>query len=187
MSLDFEKEFIEKLIKKDQNAFNEFYLKTIDLFSRYLNTNYFLDTNEIEDILADFYVKWRDVCDKYKFEQSFSAYVWTIFKNLLKDNFKKIKDIPFTNMSSWSDDDESFEDTLQDDLDIIDFLEEEFQYKQIEEAMQELDSDSRELIYLKFIESKDNNEIAEFLWLSVDNVRQKIFRALKKLKEILNQ
>lgn len=184
--MDFEKEFIEKLIKKDQNAFNEFYLKTIDLFSRYLNTNYFLDSNEIEDILADFYVKWRDVCDKYKFEQSFSAFVRTIFKNLLKDNFKKFKDIPFTNMSSWGDDDECFEDTLQDDLDIIDFLEEEFQFKQIEDAMQELDSDSRELIYLKFIESKDNSEISEILWLSVDNVRQKIFRALKKLKEILN-
>jgi RNA polymerase sigma factor (sigma-70 family) len=90
-------------------------------------------------------------------------------------------------MSSWWDDDENFEDTLQDDLDIIDFLEEEFQFKKIEEAMQELDSDSRELIYLKFIESKDNNEISEILWLSVDNVRQKIFRALKKLKEILNQ
>lgn len=184
--MDFEKEFIEKLIKKDQNAFNEFYLKTIDVFSRYLNTNYFLDTSEIEDVLADFYVKWRDVCDKYKFEQSFSAYVRTVFKNLLKDNFKKLKDIPFTNMSSWSDDNESFEDSLQDDLDVIDFLEEEFQLKQIEEAMQELDSDSRELVYLKFIESKDNNEISEILWLSVDNVRQKIFRALKKLKEILN-
>ncbi len=185
--MDFEKEFIEKLIKKDQNAFNEFYLKTVDLFSRYLNTNYFLENSEIEDILADFYVKWRDVCDKYKFEQSFSAYVWTIFKNLLKDNFKKHKDIPFTSISSWSDENESFEDTLQDDLDIIDFLEEEFQFKQIEEAMHGLDSDSRELIYLKFVEWKDNNEISEIFWLSVDNIRQKIFRALKKLKEILKQ
>ena len=184
--MDFEKEFIEKLVKKDQMAFNEFYLKSVDVFSRYLNTNYFLDSTEIEDILADFYVKWRDVCDKYKFEQSFSAYVWTVFKNLLKDNFKKHKDIPFTSMSSWGDDDESFEDTLQDDLDIIDFLESEFQFKQIEQAMQDLDNDSRELIYLKFIESKDNNEISEILWLSVDNVRQKTFRALKKLKSLLD-
>ena len=187
MNLDFEKEFIEKLVKKDQNAFNEFYLKTIDVFSRYLNTNYFLDNTEIEDILADFYVKWRDVCDKYKFEQSFSAYVWTVFKNLLKDNFKKHKDIPFTSMSSGNDEDENFEDTLQDDIDIIDFLEEEFQFKQIEQAMQELDTDNRELIYLKFIESKDNNEISEILWLSIDNVRQKIFRALKKLKSLLEK
>ena len=186
IDLDFEKEFIEKLVKKDQMAFNEFYLKTIDVFSRYLNTNYFLDTNEIEDILADFYVKWRDVCDKYKFEQSFSAYVWTIFKNLLKDNFKKIKDIPFTNMSSWSDDDESFEDTLQDDLDIIDFLESEYQYKQIEECMKQLEESDREIIYLKFIEWKDNNEISEILGMSVDNVRQKTFRALKKLKSLLS-
>ena len=77
--------------------------------------------------------------------------------------FKQHKDIPFTSMSSRGDDDESFEDTLQDDLDIIDFLESEFQFKQIEQAMQDLDNDSRELIYLKFIESKDNNEISEIL------------------------
>ncbi len=184
--MDFSKEFIEKLVKKDQLAFNEFYLKTIDIFSRYLNSNYFLENHEIEDILWDFYVKWWDVCDKYKFEQSFSAYVWTIFKNLLKDFFKKHKDIPFTNMSAGNDDEkESFEDTLQDDIDIIDFLEKDFQYKQIEEWMKKLDDDCREMIYLKFVEWKDNVEIAEILELSVDNVRQKIFRALKKLKSIL--
>lgn len=187
MNLDFSKEFIEKLVKKDQMAFNEFYLKTIDVFSRYLNTNYFFEYNEIEDILADFYVKWRDVCDKYKFEQSFSAYVWTIFKNLLKDYFKKHKEIPFTSVSSWNDDnDESFEDTLQDDLDIIDFLESEFQYKQIEECMKQLDENDREIIYLKFIEWKDNNEISDILDMSVENVRQKTFRALKKLKSLLS-
>lgn len=186
MNLDFSKEFIERLVKKDQMAFNEFYLKTIDVFSRYLNTNYFLDSNEIEDILADFYVKWRDVCDKYKFEQSFSAYVWTVFKNLLKDNFKKFKDIPFTSMNTWGDDDENFEDTLQDDLDIIDFLESEYQYKQIEECMEQLDENDREVIFLKFIEWKDNNEISDILDMSVDNVRQKTFRALKKLKSLLS-
>jgi RNA polymerase sigma factor (sigma-70 family) len=89
-------------------------------------------------------------------------------------------------MSSWSDDDENFEDTLQDDLDIIDFLESEFQFKQIEECMRQLDENDREIIYLKFIEWKDNNEISEILEMSVDNVRQKTFRALKKLKSLLS-
>jgi RNA polymerase sigma factor (sigma-70 family) len=52
--------------------------------------------------------------------------------------------------------------------------------------MKELDENDREIIYLKFIEWKDNNEISELLGMSVDNVRQKIFRALKKLKSLLN-
>jgi RNA polymerase sigma factor (sigma-70 family) len=65
-------------------------------------------------------------------------------------------------------------------------LETEYQYKQIENAMKELDGDSREIIYLKFIEEKENSEIADMLQISNENVRQKLSRALKKLKSLLS-
>jgi DNA-directed RNA polymerase specialized sigma24 family protein len=94
--LDFSKEFIEKLIKQDQRAFNEFYLKTVDMFFRYINSNFFLSKEDAEDIISDFYVKWWNIGSKYDFKQSFSAFVWTVFKNLVKDNFKKHKDISFS-------------------------------------------------------------------------------------------
>jgi RNA polymerase sigma factor (sigma-70 family) len=64
-------------------------------------------------------------------------------------------------------------------------LETDFQFKQIEDAMKQLDLESRELIYLKFIEEKDNMEIADILQISNDNVRQKLSRSLKKLKSLL--
>jgi RNA polymerase sigma factor (sigma-70 family) len=64
-------------------------------------------------------------------------------------------------------------------------LEIDFQFKQIEDAMKQLDLESRELIYLKFIEEKNNTEIADILQISNDNVRQKLSRALKKLKSLL--
>jgi RNA polymerase sigma-70 factor (ECF subfamily) len=64
-------------------------------------------------------------------------------------------------------------------------LEIDFQLKQIEDAMKQLDLESRELIYLKFIEEKNNTEIADILQISNDNVRQKLSRALKKLKSLL--
>ena len=51
--------------------------------------------------------------------------------------------------------------------------------------MKQLDLESRELIYLKFIEEKNNTEIADILQISNDNVRQKLSRALKKLKSLL--
>lgn len=182
--MNFDKDFIEKLVKKDQFAFNEFYLKTIDIFSRYLNSNYFLWTDEIEDVLSEFYVKWRNVCDKYDSNQSFSAFVWTVFKNLVKDTVKRQKDTPFSNFDK-DDDWSNFEENIVDEFDIFWLLETEFQYKQIEDAMKQLDDDSREIIYLKFIEEKDNAEIADILQISGDNVRQKISRALKKLKSNL--
>jgi DNA-directed RNA polymerase specialized sigma24 family protein len=94
--LNFDKEFIEKLVKQDQRAFNEFYLKTVDMFFRYIQSNFYLSKADSEDIVSDFYVKWWVVVKKYDFKQSFSAFMWTVFKNLLKDNFKKHSEISFS-------------------------------------------------------------------------------------------
>jgi len=69
---------------------------------------------------------------------------------------------------------------------MFDLLESDFQYEQIETAMQRLDKEDREIIYLKFIEENDNKDIAETLEISNDNVRQKISRAMKKLKALLD-
>jgi RNA polymerase sigma factor (sigma-70 family) len=65
-------------------------------------------------------------------------------------------------------------------------LESDFKINQIEDAMKKLDQESREIIYLKFIEEKDNIEIVEILGISNENVRQKISRSLKKLKSLLD-
>jgi RNA polymerase sigma-70 factor (ECF subfamily) len=183
--LNFEKEFIEKLIKQDQQAFNEFYLKTVDIFFRYIQANFYLSKAASEDIISDFYVKRWTVVKKYDSKQSFSAFVWTVFKNLLKDNFKKHTDISFSTFDK-TDDGLNFDERLEDDFDIFNLLESNFQYEQIESAMKELDKESREIIYLKFIEENDNVEISEILGISNENVRQKLSRSLKKLKTLLN-
>lgn len=182
--MNFDKEFIEKLVKQDQRAFNEFYLKTVDMFFRYIQSNFYLSKAASEDIISEFYVKWWSVVKKYDFKQSFSAFMWTVFKNLLKDNFKKHWEISFSNFDN--DDGEKFDETLEDDFNLSDFLETDFQFEKIEEAMKNLDTESREIIYMKFIEEKDNKEISELLNLSNDNVRQKISRSIKKLKSLLN-
>ncbi|MCK9467225.1 MAG: sigma-70 family RNA polymerase sigma factor [Candidatus Absconditabacterales bacterium] len=182
-NMDFDKEFIEQLVKQDQRAFNEFYLKTVDMFFRYINSNFFVSKEEAEDIISNFYVKRWNVVKKYDFKQSFSAFAWTVFKNLVKDSFKKQKDISFSSFDY--QDGESFEENIEDEFDIFELLETDFQFKQIEDAMKQLDIESRELIYLKFIEEKENMEIAEILQISNENVRQKLSRSLKKLKSLL--
>ena len=182
-NMDFDKEFIEQLVKQDQRAFNEFYLKTVDMFFRYINSNFFVSKEEAEDIISNFYVKRWNVVKKYDFKQSFSAFAWTVFKNLVKDSFKKQKDISFSSFDY--EDWESFEENIEDEFDIFELLETDFQFKQIEDAMKQLDIESRELIYLKFIEEKENMEIAEILQISNENVRQKLSRSLKKLKSLL--
>lgn len=44
-----------------------------------------------------------------------------------------------------------------------------------------------ELITLKFFEKKSNKEISQILKISEGNLRIRLFRALKVLKELLNQ
>ena len=158
--IEFETAFLLLLIQQDESAFNTFYLKTVDIFFRYLKTNYFLDQEECEDLIADFYVKFRNAVRNYDIEQSFSAYTWTIFKNALKDYFKKTKEIRL--------------------------LDQNFQLDMIQSAMQELDPTSREIIFLKFIEDKSNAEIEEILQISQEVIRQRISRAFKKLRTLLN-
>lgn len=180
----FDEPFIQKLKHHDHDAFNDFYLQTVDIFFRYLQANYFLSQEDCDDIIADFYVKRREVVQKYDDKQSFMWYVWTVFKNLLKDHFKKMSDLPFSTLW-WGEEEENFEDILADEEDIKDLLEQHFHFEHIMNAMKQLDDISRDIIYWKFIEEKTHKEIEDMLWLNSENVRQRLSRAVKKLKALL--
>jgi len=96
----FDIEHIKKLKQQDQNAFNQFYLETVDMFFRYINANYFISKQDAEDIISDFYVKFWEGVTLYKEDQSFTAYFRTILKNTIKDFFKKNSDTPFTKLQT---------------------------------------------------------------------------------------
>ena len=184
--IQFSKEFLELLKQQDAGAFNTFYLQTVDVFFRYLKSNFFISEEDSEDIIADFYVKFWNAVVKYDMEQSFSAYTWAIFKNTLKDFFKKHKDVSFSQLDWEGEDEEKFEDTLVDEDEFSDFLQQDFELDQIKEAMEMLDGLSKEIVFLRFIEDKSYTEIEEQLEISQDAIRQRISRALKKLKDLLN-
>ncbi len=169
---------------QDPNAFNEFYLQTVDTFFRYISANYFVSKEDAEDIISDFYVKFWEAVKNYNPELSFSWYFWTIFRNTLKDHFKKTTDIAFTSMKN-SEDDEDFGDTLIDEFDISHFLDNDFSYARIKHAMKDLDDISKEIIYFKFVEEKSNEEIALVTGMSHDTIRQRVSRAIKALKQLL--
>ncbi|MBU0626727.1 hypothetical protein KKG31_06665 [Patescibacteria group bacterium] len=57
--MEFDSKFISKLKAQEHNTFNEFYLRTVDIFFRYINANYSISPQDSEDIVADFYVKFR--------------------------------------------------------------------------------------------------------------------------------
>ena len=183
--IKFEQAFLLLLIQQDAGAYNTFYLQTVDVFFRYLQSNFFLSSEDSEDIIADFYVKFRNAVTKYDINQSFSAYVRTIFRNTLKDYFKKHKELSFSQLDGEDEDGERFEDTLIEESEVAELLQQDFELEQIKAAMQELDALSREIIFLKYIEHKSNTEIEEQLLISQEVIRQRISRAFKKLRALL--
>lgn len=185
--IKFEQAFLLLLIQQDAGAYNTFYLQTVDVFFRYLQSNFFLSPEDSEDIIADFYVKFRNAVTKYDINQSFSAYVRTIFRNTLKDYFKKHKELSFSQLDGDDEDGERFEDTLIEESEVAELLQQDFELEQIKAALQELDALSREIIFLKYIEHKSNTEIEEQLLISQEVIRQRISRAFKKLRALLNE
>ena len=110
----------------------------------------------------------------------------TIFRNTLKDYFKKRKELSFSQLDGDDEEGERFEDTLIEESEVAELLQQDFELAQIKAAMQELDALSREIIFLKYIEHKSNTEIEEQLLISQEVIRQRISRALKKLRAMLN-
>ena len=180
MVIDFILAFKKLLVQQDEEAFNKFYLDTVDIFFRYLKANYFIDEDDMQDIIADFYIKCRNWFPSFDIDQNFSGWVWSIFKNTLKDFWKKKWESAFSEIDP--ENEVPFEDSLEDEEDYTEILDNEYTFVQIQKAMVELDEINKEIISLKFIEDKSYEEIAQILWISQDLVRQRCSRALKALK-----
>lgn len=158
---NFSEEFIQKLVQKEKTTFNEFYIKTVDIFFRYLKSNYFLDNTQVYDILSDFYLKIWNSLDKYSFEYSFNGWVWIVFKNITKDYFKSMKTQSFLKYPEKED--FALEDVILSDDKIQNQLEESYKFESIKKEIEKLDEDSKQILYFKFIQNLTNKEIAEIV------------------------
>jgi RNA polymerase sigma factor (sigma-70 family) len=74
-----------------------------------------------------------------------------------------------------------------DDFDISAFMENDFSFERIQQVMKQLDTTSRDIIYFKFIEEKTNEEISLITGITNDAIRQRISRAIKYLKQLLEE
>ena len=173
-----EKGLIKKLVNKDHEAYNDFYLQTVDMFYRFVVSRYILSHEEIEDIVSDFYMKFWKVVEKYDDTYAFETYMRTVFRNWIKDYFKKQK---LWSLPEYFD----VQDPDEDEEMLLESMQNSYLMEEISTAMKSLDERSYEIIFLRFIEEKTYEEISLLLWVAQDAVRQRISRALKKLKVLL--
>lgn len=169
---------IQQLVQKDEQAYNTFYIKTVDIFYRFLISRYHMTQEDIEDVLSIFYIKFRKVVVRYNDAYSFDSYMWTIFRNTVKDYFK-------TSKITYALDEEMVDDTEPENQ-LLALQEKNFQYDAIQQAMQQLSEEDYQIVFLKFIEQKTYEEIALSLWANQAAMRKRLSRALAKLRNLLD-
>lgn len=96
--MQFDTQFVERLLQHDELAFAQLYEQTVDQFFRYIMSHYSLDEQEAHDLVADVYVKIWDNIEKYDEQYQFGQFIWTILKNHCKDYFKKMKPLFFSEL-----------------------------------------------------------------------------------------
>lgn len=182
--MNFDQSLIERILKKDEFAFAEFYQATVDDFFRYLISHYTLTDTEAQDIISDVYLKIREWLDKYDSKYLFWQFVRTILKNHSKDFFKKQKPLLFSQLEK-EQEDYSSHHLYEEENEYWELFHFSIDNALIQKALYALDKDVQEIIHARFVLWYSYEILSQMFSISETSLRQQISRTLKKLKSLL--
>lgn len=156
-----------------KEEFREIYLKYSEKIFRFLFWHVGSKI-EADDLTSEVFYRafknWKKFDGKY-----IQAWLYRIARNLLTDYYRGKKTVSLEKASTVAFEPE-FEEEIAKKENIV----------RIKSALQELPGNLKEVVILRFFENLSAAKVGEILSISEVNVRVLQFRALKKLKEILN-
>lgn len=158
--------------KRNPNHFEKLYRETFDMALRYFAGRVKTGA-DLEDLIQDFYLKLYRSLSSFDDSGSFYALFYSVARSVYVDWVRKNakQQAGSEEFREPSDNDHAFESSEKR----ID----------VRRALEKLKEDEREIIMLFFYDGLSNEEIARILDISIENVKVKKHRALKKLKEEL--
>lgn len=170
---------IERIKNGDSEAFAEVYDEYNQKIYRYL---FFKvpNTEVAEDLTGQVFLKfWEYVRQADKKIDNLQAFLYHIAHNLLIDYYRTRKDnLSLDNISGQIA-------TAAEKK--VEFIHQGKNMDRLIKALAELSDDYNDLITLRFIEDYSVREIAALLGKTENNVRVTLHRAIKALKEILDE
>lgn len=160
----------------DEAAFTQLYNATFQKIFRYVFFR--VSHKEVaEDLTEDVFLKaFKNISTLQS--NSFEAWLYPIARNRVIDYYRSKKEtVPL----------EAVEEILEYQSNLVDILHLQDQQKLLVKLLQELGEDQQSVIKLKFFEQLSNTEIASLLNKAEGTIRIIQFRALKKLKELLER
>lgn len=180
-----EKKVVQRIIDGDQEAFAQLvkeYEKPVYNLCLHMAGN----SDDAQDLAQEAFLKaWRGL-RFYKFEASFSTWLYRLTTNVCIDFLRQQKRRPTTSLTVGDEEDESAELEIRDYLPLPEEqVAQKDQHQIIMEALDALDDEFRMLLTLRVMEECSYEQIAEIMDLKVGTVKSRISRAREKLRRIL--
>ncbi len=179
-----EREIIKRCLKGEKKAMEMLVVNYQKGIFNYFYRN--VKNREIAaDLTQDIFLKVFSKLSFYNFKYKFSTWIYSMSHNHLIDYYRKKKNLSFTSFSSSGDGNVEFKD--KDGNTGEEVLNNTEQKEEIWNAVEKLPPEYKELIVMRYINELKYNEISEILNIPMGTLKNKIFRAKKKLFKILGE
>lgn len=174
------KKIIKRLVRRAQNGDSEAFGKIYDLLVTrvYRFTLWRVGQREdAEDITEEVFLKaWQALGSYHETGPPFEAWLFRICRNAVIDHYRtKKQTVSLEQVVNLADEQQSLEDKTHQKI----------QAEAVIRSLAKIKSTYQEIIVLKFIEEKDNDEISIILGKPKDHIRVLQSRALRVLKKVL--
>ncbi len=173
--MEIEKDLIVRAQNGDKAALGIIYENFVDRIYRYIYIR--IQNKEVaEDLTSKVFMRVIEYLHTFKIEKRFDSWLFTISKNVLIDYYKANK-----TMVDLSIVEETVTHSTQEEQLLKKVLLDE-----LKGGMNHLNDEEKEIIQLSYFFGFEDKEIAQTLNKTHGNVRIIKFRALQKLKKIIN-
>lgn len=178
MLLENEKHLVEAA-KRDPQNFAALYDKYFDQIYRYVYRRV-SDKETVQDIVSQTFYDALSHIQGFEWRgYPFSAWLYKIAHNNVLKWYREQSKMQISDL-------EEGRNTVDHSVTYEKDLKDSELKDEMETVLEQLEPQEREIIRLKFFEEVSNVEIAEIMGLNANHVGVKVFRVLKKVKQLLS-
>lgn len=133
--------------------------------------------DDAKDLAQDVFVKIYSSLNKFKGTAQFSTWIYRITYNMGISKLRK------KNILNSTDNEQELERAGGFELHATEKTDEDFEVNLLQSAIHRLNEEEQVLITLHYYKEQSMDEIAKIMGLSISNVKVKLFRIRKKMKQ----
>ena len=172
------------LTLKNQDEFGQLVNRYEKKLTRYVYRLTGLDSESIEDILQEAFIKIYVNLNGYDPNHSFSSWAYRITHNEAVDYLRKNKKVTTVPLETEDEESANLIEILKSEIDVAEEISRKDLVERIRKAISMLPDKYREVLILRYMEDMNYEEISDVLRMPMGTVATTINRAKAKFKEI---